>query len=181
MRADGVARGGRRQGGRSLLELVLVVGLVLVLIAVAAERIQRLHVDMERARLQQVVGQLRAALAATFAERVVRGGGPALAELDGINPMTLVAAPPGNYLGERDDPPAVASGHWYFDPSSRVLVYRVEHAEAFVSRLPGEARFRAELVFADADGDGGFDPAADSVNGVRLEPVAPYRWRDGTE
>lgn len=157
------------------------VGLVLVLIAAAAERIQRLHVDMERARLEQVVGQLRAALAATFAQRVVRGGGAALAGLDGINPMTLVAAPPGNYLGERDDPQAPAPGHWYFDPSTRLLVYRVAHPEAFVSRLPGEARFRAELAFDDADGDGRFDPAADSVNGVRLEPVAPYRWRDGTE
>lgn len=179
-------RGRARGGGFSLLELVVVVALIAVLWFVAIDRLLRLRIDAERVAMLQVLGGLRSALGLEVAERVVRRGLASLVELQGANPMALLAETPHNYLGELDapDPASVPPGSWYYDRRGRVLVYRVRHPGAFEggpAEGPPRARFRVEVVWRDRDGDGRLDPGVDGIGGVRLAPVEPYRWRAGGE
>ncbi len=171
-----------RGAGFSLLELVVVVALIAVLWFVAIERILQLRIDAERVAMLQVLGGLRSALGLEVAERVVRRGLASVVELQGTNPMDLLAERPHNYLGELEapDPAGIPPGSWYFDTRTRMLVYRVRYPEAFEggpAEGPPRARFRVEVLWRDRDGDGRLDPRTDSVGGVRLAPVEPYRWK----
>ncbi|WP_293174985.1 prepilin-type N-terminal cleavage/methylation domain-containing protein [Oceanithermus sp.] len=173
-----------RGTGFSLLELVVVVALIAILWFVAIDRMLQLRIDAERVAMLQVLGGLRSALGLEVAERVVRRGLASVTELQGANPMDLLAERPHNYLGELDgpDPAQVPPGSWYFDTRTRTLVYRVRYPEAFEggpAEGPPRARFRVEVVWRDRDGDGRLDPRVDAVGGVRLAPVEPYRWKTG--
>lgn len=187
LRGEGHREGGAARGaGFSLLELVIVVALIAILWLVAIDRILRLRIDAERVAMLQVLGGLRSALGLEVAERVVRRGLASVVELQGSNPMALLAETPHNYAGELDapDPASVPPGSWYYDRRSRLLVYRVRHPEAFEggpAQGPPRARFRVEVVWRDRDGDGRLDPGVDGIGGVRLAPVEPYRWKTGRE
>jgi len=185
-RSGGGPGRGARGAGFSLLELVIVVALLAVLWFVAIERLLQLRIDAERVAMLQVLGGLRSALGLEVAERVVRRGLASVVELQGSNPMALLAETPHNYVGELDapDPASVPAGSWYFDRRSRVLVYRVRYPEAFEggpAEGPPRARFRVEVVWRDRDGDGRLDPRVDGIGGVRLAPMEPYRWKTGEE
>jgi prepilin-type N-terminal cleavage/methylation domain-containing protein len=143
------------QRGFSMLELVLVIILVVVLYALAIDRILPLRGDAEAAHAAALAGSLRSALGMEGADRVRRDGGAAVRGVDGMNPMRLLAEQPDNYLGEVDGvrPEQLPAGHWYFDRSAGELVYLVRHAQYFRTDLPGPPRlvFRVELVYNERE------------------------------
>jgi general secretion pathway protein G len=171
---------GRRSGGFSLLELVIVIVIISVLLAVAISRLLGLQVDAERVAMETVAGTLRSAIGIKVAEHIVNQDVPGLARLAGSNPMDRLAERPGNYLGEVDgaDPATLADGHWYFDRRAGVLVYLVRNKGFFRGGLdnPPRARFAIRPVYTDRNGNGTFDPGIDRVEGLRLAPLEPYQW-----
>lgn len=167
------------ESGFSYLELVFVIGLISVLMAFAVERLLGLRVEAERVAVEQMLGTLRSALGIKVAESILKNDFAAIRALERSNPMTRLAQPPHNYVGEVDEATAqIVEGQWYFDTRTRYLVYRVYSTDSFVSALAGpkRARFAVQLAYDDKDKNGVFDARRDEVAGVQLVSVEPYRW-----
>jgi len=166
------------------LELVVVVIIISILLAIAAERLLKIRAQAERAAVTRAVGNMRSALGMALAKDIANGHWPAVAALVGSNPMALMTRIPGSYLGVvRDpDPRQIAGMQWYFDPGARALVYRIQYAEGFRSPLPGPARLRFRIVaqYRDRNGNGRFDPRVDDFEGLDLVPLEHVAWPNGS-
>jgi general secretion pathway protein G len=168
---------GRRRGrGFTLLELVVVICLIAILFTVAANRLWHVQVAAEQAAMDMMLGNLRSALGIKVAELFTRGDLAGLRALEGSNPMRLMAETPENYLGELSGEPG-RRGSWRFSPRDGVLIYRARNEAYFQGTGGGpEARFRVRVLYEDRNRNGRFDPGRDSINGVRLAALGPYRW-----
>lgn len=169
------------RGGFSLLELLVILAIAAAIVGLFGGRVRALRVTAERARMEHVLGVLRSAAAIEFASHVIRGTKQQLVGLAGSNPMDRLAGTPANYVGVFDnpDPSEIDGGLWYFDRSCGALVYRVLHEDAFDTQLPGppRARFKLELVHADAGSSRHSGPEEVELQGLIVAPVEPYRWR----
>ena len=169
----------RPQTGLSAVELSIVLVLLAVLAAVALTRIWAVQADAERVGLAYFVGSLRSAVGIKVASLVARDDLPGIAALVDSNPMDLMSEMPRNYRGvlARDERAAVEGGEWFFDSSSRMLVYRIRNAEIFRGGFgpPAEARFLLVPVYEDRNGNGRYD-SGDAIQNVRLETVRSYQW-----
>ncbi len=166
--------------GFSLLELVIVIILVALLFTVAVNRLAPLRGDAEAAHVATVIGSLRSAIGMETAARVVREGVQGLAELEGINPMTLLQEMPEQYLGNL---PAgrsneIPAGSWYFDDADGLLVYRVRYPQYLDGNPPPpvELQWRVQLQFDSLSESSALDSQQDRVRGIRLQPLHDERW-----
>ena len=169
--------------GFSLLELVVVIAIMSILVTVALDRLLPYIDEAERVAVLRVEGQLRSTLMMEAAERIARGRGASITQLENSNPFNLLAEPPKNYLGElvAGQQAEADVRHWYFETGARQLVYRL--GEPFSLRADDVTRedpaFAVRVAFADRDGNGSFDVGGDELYGVRLERVAGQPWLDG--
>jgi type II secretory pathway pseudopilin PulG len=168
--------GPRRRDGITLLEITLVIGLLAILAAVLATRLDRLQVDAERAAMAHVLHTVKSVIALQFASYVAEGRRGDLGLLVGTNPMELLSTPPVNYLGSMhaDDPGSVRGGHWYFDEDNRFLIYRVQNACHFESTLAGPPRARFKIRTLGADGNRRAEGI--QVQGLTVSEVESYEW-----
>ena len=172
----------RRPGycGFSLFELLVVIVIVSILMVIAISRLLALQVDAERVVMESVVGAIRSGLGIKVAQAIVKQNVNSLPEYENSNPMNLLAEVPVNYLGEFEapDPYALEKGSWYFDRSSRMLIYIVDNTAYFSGGVaePSRARFKIRVVYTDANGNGIYDSGIDAIEGLRLAVVEPYRW-----
>ena len=76
------------------------------------------------------------------------------------------------------DPNRLADGSWYFDRSERTLVYLVRNKAHFSGGAtnPPRARFEVKLLYDDKNRNGKHDAGIDSIEGLQLAPVEPYKW-----
>lgn len=154
--------------------------LIAFLMVIAMARLLALQAEAERVAMETIAGTLRSALGMKVAESLVRYELNGLAALEASNPMDRLAELPTNYLGEfdRPDPSQLQDGNWYFDRSERTLVYLVRNKAHFSGGAvnPPRARFVVRLLYRDATRNGRYDVGVDSVEGLRLVPVEPYKW-----
>lgn len=165
--------------GFSLFELLVVIIIVAILMVLAIQRLLILQVDAERVVMESVVGTLRSAIGIKVAETVIRQNVASLVSLEGSNPMDRLAETPRNYLGELAgvSPDTLETGSWYFDISSRTLVYLVDNQTYFTGGVgnPTRARFKVRLVYNDVNGNRQYDQG-EQIEGLRLAPLESYRW-----
>ncbi len=167
--------------GFSLIELMAVIIIISILLVLAIQRLLALQVDAERVVMESTVGAIRSGIGIKVAEKIVRQRVGDLPLLENSNPMNLLAEVPRNYLGEfggETDPYTLEKGSWYYDTTARTLVYLVDNTGYFSGGVehPARARFKMRLVYTDANGNGAFDAGIDSLEGVRLAVLEPYRW-----
>ncbi len=170
----------RLVAGFSFLELIVVIIIISILLSFAIGRLLSLQVDAERVAMETVAGTLRSAIGIKVAETIVRQEIRELSALEYSNPMDRLAEVPANYLGALDhpDPRTLEDGNWYFDKRDNVLVYLVRNKGFFEGGMqdPARARFTIRLVYTDRNGNGRYDTGIDSVEGLKLAVVEPYRW-----
>lgn len=158
----------------------MVIIIVSFLAVIAIARLLAIQVDAERVSMETVLGTLRSAIGMTVAESIVRQDLRGLQVLVASNPMERLAEKPNNYLGAIDnpDPASFENGNWYFDNGKRELVYLVRNKTYFSGGAadPIRARFAIELVYHDRNGNKRFDSGIDTVEGLRLAPIEPYKW-----
>jgi len=162
----------RRTRGFSLLELVVSLTLVAVLVGVFLDRALYYREQAEKSAMEQVANDLRSSVNLRVAELVLESRFADLAALPSQNPMDLLARKPQNYLGVLDGSGVqeVVTGNWYFDKTSKEVVYYVDSGQYFASDDQGRMRvaWRVKLE----KGVGG----AAAPQWARLELVQPYRW-----
>jgi general secretion pathway protein G len=152
--------------------------LISALAAVLLNRLVYYQEMAEKAAMESVARVVKTGLQIQLAGLIVgnRQGEAAMLEVE--NPMQWLAALPVNYGGAYQEPPV--PGRWYFDAIARQLVYvvnkggRLDFAAAAETR---QIRFRARLL-KDRLNVGG--AVVESVTGVTLVPVTPYRWHQST-
>lgn len=161
-----MARG--RDGGFSLLELVVVIALIGTMLSIALYKLVRYVHEAERVAVMTFEAQMRNVLLTEAAKRLLAKQSAPLAELDQCNPIRLLLDPPVNYVGELDeDQMDLADGRqWYFDATRRELVYR--RGNWWAERAGREIRYQVRLAYKDRDGDGRFVDGRDEFQGVRF-------------
>jgi len=158
----------------------VVVGIIAVLVTVAIDRLLQIRMEAERASVAPTVGALRAALGIEMARRVLREGVGSVAQLEGENPMLLLAQQPPNYRGEVEDivNQDIGPGDWYFDKGTKTLKYLVQFTERFQSDStePNVAAYKVILRFQDINRNGRYDSATDAIQGLDIEPSGDFKW-----
>jgi len=158
--------------GFSLLELVVSLTLVAVLVGVFLDRVLFYREQAEKSAMEQVANDLRSSVNLRVAELALDNRFAELAALPAQNPMDLLARKPQNYLGVLDGARAqrIVTGNWYFDITSKEVVYYVDSGRYFAPDDQGRMRvaWRVKLV----NGAGG----AAAPQWAHLELVQPYRW-----
>ncbi len=163
-------------------QLAIITLLILIFIVIASRRIWELRIVAEQTSVIHTVGVLQSAIGIQVMERVLRGGLQAVAAMDRANPMEYLDPAPANY--QRLDgplaPEQMIPRRWYYEPVEGLLIYRVEHGDYLDTELPGppRIRFQLQLRYEDINGNGRYDPASDSLGGVSLVALEPYRWRE---
>ena len=167
------------QRGFTLIELIVVTSAVALLAGVLLERVLAYQEMAERVAMQQTVRALRFSLQLQVANLIVKNRLHEVAELAEQNPMKWLAQPPENYAGEINvsmKKNTVVSGHWYFDSSSKKLIYLVHNGRHFRAETSDarQVEFQARLLRSDSekgrDGKG-------AIEGVVLEQVNAFEWR----
>lgn len=169
--------------GFSLLEMAVVIALIGILLAVAANRLLPWIDEAERVAVLSVEGQLRSTLTMEAARRIARGQSASIVELEGTNPVKFLLEPPKNYVGELQQQQAgqAPTRHWYFEADRHRLVYRLG---APFSRPLGDdtlqdPAFIVQVAYADMNGDNVFEASHDELYGIRLQRVAGDEWLAG--
>lgn len=159
--------------------MVVVVVLIGILLVTAVNRLMPYLDEAERVAVLSMESQLKNTLVMEAAKRIVRGDYASIAELEQINPMSLLLEAPQNYVGESGgDPAEIPERRWYFDPATHRLIYRT--GEPYTRQLRGKHRedpqFEVKVVFQDRDADGVFNASKDELFGVRLLRMAGTDW-----
>jgi type II secretory pathway pseudopilin PulG len=164
-----------RERGYTLFELVVAFVLVSTLAAVLLNRLVYYQEMAEKAAMESLVRVIKTGLQIRLAELIIGNRQGEAGTLEGENPMQWLEAPPANYGGAYFETPAI--GQWYFDARERQLVYVVNTGNRLDLATTADAkqiRFRAQLL-KDRLNVGG--AVVESVTGVTLTAVTPYRWR----
>lgn len=167
----------KRTAGFTLIELVLVIGLVAAFAAVALEKLLRYQEMAEKVAMEHTVGVLRSALALRFAGRVASGMGIDTSGIAEENPMDWLAQRPDNYLGALYDPayPDVPKGNWYFDRKTAELVYRPRMTRFYVAGPDGRELIRFRAVARITIGEN-LSAGQRELSELTVRPVHPYQW-----
>lgn len=164
-----------RQRGFNLFELVVALALIAALAAVLLNRLAYYQEMAEKAAMDSTLRVLKTGLQIRLAELIIGNRQGEAAALEMEDPMRWLDPPPVNYAGAYREPPNF--GKWYFDAKARQLVYVVSQGnrlELAASADSQQIRFRTQLLKDRVNVAGG---AVESVTGVTLTPVTPYRWR----
>jgi hypothetical protein len=154
-----------------MIELVVSLALVTVLVAVLLDRVLYYQERAELAAMQQVAQDLRSSVNLRVAELALNNRFQELARLPEQNPMELMERKPQNYLGVL---PArgvqdVVTGSWYFDNSSKEILYFVDLGHNFVPDEMGRKRVAWHIVLVPGGAQG-------LPQWGRFELVRPYQW-----
>ena len=165
----------RHVAGFSMFELLACIIIISVLAAVLLNRLEYYKEMLEKAAMESTLRTIKTGLQIRLAELIVTNRQGQASELETEDPVRWLDNKPPNYAGSYRIPPEAAT--WYFDAGERQLVYVVNSG----SRLdldagpgPKQVRFRVRLL---KDRLQIFGIGVESVTGVALSPVKPYRWR----
>jgi type II secretory pathway pseudopilin PulG len=165
----------RGNGGFSLLELAFSIALIGVFIGLLLSRMLYYQEAAEKAVMELEANTLKLALQVHIGDLIARNEVLDYARVARENPMRWLDQPVVGYRGEFDRavPADLPKGSWYFDRSNAELVYLVNLDRNFrpVSGAPTRVRWRVKTVRPE-----GVAAKDDTVIGLRLVPVEPYRW-----
>lgn len=171
----------RQTGGSKLYEFIWVVLLVSILSMVVLDYMLRYIEVAERGAMENTVVSLRSSLRLRLAETLVNNNVEEAHRLAHANPMEWLYEKPSNYAGEYSapQPGSIERGKWYWDRSSRELVYLVDNGRDFTPDAEGLKRVRYR-VHVPSLSRAVKEKRALSVNhvvgGISLVVVEPYKW-----
>jgi general secretion pathway protein G len=165
----------RKPHGFTLFEFAVAIVIISILAWVLLTRLAFYQEMAEKAAMESAVRVIKTGLQIRLAELIIGNQQGEAGALEVVDPMRWLAARPANYAGAYREPPTL--GKWYFDATARQLVYVVNTGNRLDLATAADAkqiRFRAQLL-KDRLNVGGAE--IESVTGITLIAVTPYRWR----
>lgn len=163
-----------RERGFSLFELMVVIVIISVLATVLLFRFSYYQEMAEKAAMESTARLIKTALQIHLAELIIANRQREAEALEREDPMRWLEKKPPNYGGAYHD--YAQPGTWYFDEREQQLVYVVitgSRLKLDTETEPKQVRFRARLLKDRLQVAGG---PVESVTGITLAPVKPYRW-----
>ncbi|MDH3287709.1 MAG: type II secretion system GspH family protein [Betaproteobacteria bacterium] len=160
--------------GFSMLELVAAIAIIAVLLAAFLNRLHYYQELAERAAMESTLRLIKTGLQVRLAELIITNRQAEAVLLETEDPTRWLDSKPANYVGAYRNPPE--RGAWYYDAREQQLVYVVNYGDRLeldAAPEPKELRFRARLLTDRVRAAGAI---VESVTGVTLAPVRPYRW-----
>lgn len=114
-----------REHGFSLFELLLSASVISVIAVLLLDRLLDYQAYAERTAMEVTVVNMRSGLRLSVAELMTQDRMQEVGKLVNENPVHWLETPPPNYLGElvHPLPKNLEQGNWYFDTTTRELVY----------------------------------------------------------
>ncbi|MBU0592981.1 MAG: type II secretion system GspH family protein [Gammaproteobacteria bacterium] len=163
-----------------MLELVVVASILAIFAGILLNRMLYYQEVAEKMNMETTAGTLRSALLLKIAEYMTTGRTIEYEQIAQENPMDWLEVKPPNYVGafSGSPPEGASSGSWYFDLSSRILVYRIGSGRYFLpdSHNLKQVRFRLVLSYSGIQGDGAIRDSPMVASGITLSVIEPYRW-----
>jgi general secretion pathway protein G len=173
--ASKARHGAGREAGASLFEFGVALIIISVLATVLLNRLGYYKEMLEKAAMEATLRNIKTGLQVQLAELIVSNRQAQAARLEIEDPVQWLDEKPPNYGGSYRTPPD--TGTWYFDAGTHELVYVVNtgsRLELDTGADPKQVRFRARVL---KDRLKLFGMGVESVAGVTLLPVRPYRWQ----
>lgn len=138
--------------GFTFFEVGVAAVILSILGVVMMQRIAYYQAEAERVAVLSTVASLRTGLHMKVAQLRMTGQGADIAVLAGQNPIAWLGRPPPNYAGEysKPGPHEVASGSWYFDRTTKTLVYLFTKSKTFREASTERVGFKVELIHLQA-------------------------------
>lgn len=169
-----------RQAGFSLLELVVVASILAIFAGILLNRMLYYQEVAEKTNMEATVKALQSGLRYEMARALMAGQEIDYQQLSRENPMNWLEVRPPNYVGafSGSPPEGASSGSWYFDLSSRILVYRIGSGRYFIpdSHNLKQVRFRLVLSYGGIQGERAIGDSPMAASGIKLSVIEPYRW-----
>jgi prepilin-type N-terminal cleavage/methylation domain-containing protein len=158
--------------GFTMFEFAVSAVIFAILMAILVNRLGVYQEEADRAKAEQLVGTMRAALQFKVGELIVTSRQASAVKFLDENPIDWLMEKPDNYLGEYYAPPpgTLPKGNWYFDRTSKTLVYLLNNGKSFVEGQSNLLKFKVK--FSELNGNSAMpsgQPAA--IKGVVLEQV----------
>jgi general secretion pathway protein G len=161
-----------KAAGFTRLEFAVVAAVFGLLVAVLVERVLVYDEQAERVAVQQLVGNLRAALQVRAAGLAAAPGGAGLAALERENPIGFLSEKPSNYLGEyyAPDLEELPDGSWVYDRAQHSLIYLPRSHKSFSFQTSKFLRFKVKFVGSPGPDVG--NGRSKATKGVILDQVS---------
>jgi general secretion pathway protein G len=167
-----------RQRGFSMFEMVVALLVILGLYALVFQHLDKMTESVERSDFTRTLNRMQAQLTLQIADWYANGQAVDKKQLEQQNPVALLEVKPENYQGEisSDTLGNCRPSHWCYVTDLQRLVYRVKNSTDLVSTFtpPELLAFKLEVSFADPGKNKGL------ATGMRLRPIAMFRWQDRT-
>jgi len=141
--------------GGGIFRSMLVIIIILICIGVFFRSTSQINADVERIAAENVVTEMRQALAMMLYDYAVKGRLADLQTFDRKNPFVPLAiyrALPQSYQGAVASSNSISGQGWFFDLAEQVAIYRFKNGEQ------ADQRFIMVFVFEDRDGDHKYSP-----------------------
>ena len=140
-----------REGGFTLFELIVVIGIFGILVGVLLDRALDNLELAEKATMETQRMMMRAGMDLEIAGLITAGRERDAARLAGRNPVEWLREKPPQYLGEfaGEPPDAASSWGWYFDRNKKEIVYLAKRHAYLKPDSTGRFRVRFHVVWRD--------------------------------
>ncbi len=164
----------RRQYGFTKLEFALIATILAILFGTFLYAVRYQQEQAERLSVELTVMNMRTGLLSEIADRLINGKADQTADLIGANPIRFLKGPPAGYLGEYKeiDESRLTLSSWYFDLSSKELVYRINQGAGF-KRSDGHQRKEIRWKIQRREVA---TSSYSTVDTLSLTATVPYEW-----
>jgi type II secretory pathway pseudopilin PulG len=171
--ADKVWGFGGKERGISRLEVLVSLLIIGIIAALFLDRMTYYEELAEKTAMESLEQQLQSALRIKAAELMIGKRYAELAQLDCVNPFSLLEGMLGNYARkDTESREAFRPGAWRYDRAACELIYqpssrRYLAVTGSAAKNDEALRFRSRLVRSGPDG---------GIVAIVLEAETPYQW-----